>query len=459
MASLSLLFLFFFWASFTTAAPWIVTEYYEETVTVVSDYYEEYPGTAETYTEIQTIASPTGLAPLATATITNTGDDSEYGYSSDSATIVQVLYPFQSFAAVPSSYGYEDSVYTNYVVALAFTAPTQCSASWTYTTDVSVSPPVAIKPTSMSTSLYVDNSEPFQPTTVTEVYAYVDPTQVPASRLSMLMENYSPYPSCYNPDPTGPASSSSSSSSSSSTSEPSYCGYYYCNDDSDGSWINDSYYYGISPLAIILITVLGWTFIIFIAGLFENYFHFQRLMRGWQARRGLPITWWFWIFPVSLLVCLGFSRKGFQARTVEDAEVLREKWEETGFWKKKGLWLRHGFGTGYPSVLLLGGPAPPRVGRPLSKKPVATQPLLQVSPPGSTAVSAAPSEVRATDVDQPEMSGVLPPPTSTSLQVPSRSVETGHSQEPAESTENAPPEVQPRPSSEILPESRHDSRS
>lgn len=464
MASLSLLFLFSFLCSFAAAAPWIVTEYYEEIVTVVTDYYEGYTEAAATYTDILTVSSPTGLAPLSTATITNSAD-SEYGDeygSSDPATIVQVLYPYQSVAAVPTttvdpySYGYEDSAYTNYVVALAFTAPAECSSSWTYTTAVAVYPPVAIKPTSVSTSFYTDNSEPFRPTTVTEMYAYVDPTQVPASSLSLLSESYSPYPSCYNPEPTGSSSSSSSSSPSpySPSSESSDCEYYYC---SEGSWINDSSFYGISPLAIILITVLGWTFVIFIAGLFENYFYFQRLMKGWQARRGLPITWWFWIFPVSWLVFLGFSRKGFQARTVEDAQILREKWEEMGFWKRKGLWLRHGFGTGYPSMILLGGPAPPRVGRPSSKNPVANQPLLQVSPPESAAVSAAPSEIRAGVVDQPEMSGILPPPTTTSstLQVPTRSVETGHSPESAENAEHQP-EVQPRPSSEILPETRHD---
>lgn len=486
MASLSLFVYFSFCVSLAAAAPWIVTEYYEEIVTVepaYTDYEYEYTYTypPETLTGIQTLASPTG-SPLSTAIITNSVD-SEYGDDSQGYeyTVVQVLYPYQSAAAIPTTdvYGYEDSPYTSYVVALAYTAPTECSSSWTYTTAVPVYPAIAVKPTSVSTSFYTDNSVPFQPSTVTEVYAYVDPTQVPASSLSLLSESYSPYPSCYNPDPTASASSSSSSASSGSSSSSPYQGTYYCDeyDCSETSWINDSSDYGISPLAIILIIVLGWTFVIFVAGLFENYFHFQRLMKGWQARRGLPVSWWFWIFPVTWLVFLGFSRKGFQARTVEDAQVLREKWDEMGFWKKKGLWLRHGFGTGYPKMLLLGenGLAPPRVGRPSSstkRLPVATQPLLQVSPPES----AAPSEVRVGDarsvvggVEQPEMSGVLPPlPTSSTLQIPSISVEqhaasteSGEAVAAEASTENAETqsEIHPRPSSEILPETRRDAQS
>lgn len=480
MASRSLFLLSFLsFLCFAAAAPWIVTEYYEEIVTVYSDIYDN---SRATVTNIQAIASATGVA-LSTATLTNS-EAGAYGYEYDTVTEVQILYP--SGAAIPtsassfSSYaydGYEESQYTSYVVALTFTAPAECTSSWAYTTAVPVYPPIPVKPTLASTSLYTDNSEPFRPSTMTAVYAYVDPTQVPASSLSALSESYSPY-GCYYPEPTASSSSSSSplssGSGSGSSSGTTYCDIYDCN---ESSWINDTSVYGISPLAIILITVLGWTFVIFVAGLFENYFHFQRLMKGWQARRGLPITWWFWIFPVSCLVCLGFSRKGFQARTVEDAQVLRERWEEMGFWKKKRLWLRHGFSTGYPSMLLLGGSAPPRVGRP-SPKPMQSaqvQPLLHVSPPDSAVPSEVPSARGSGDGSgdnngdragvEPEMSGVLP----STLQVPSISA-TGRARpdnadnaEHAQSAENADAEsgaeaeadMHHRPSSEILQERPH----
>lgn len=372
------------------ASPWIVTANYEAIVTVEPGFTDrEYSVTEapSTYTEIATITSPTG-APISTSTITETDD-----YSEDTVTIVEVLYPYNSAYTASDEYYATvttgENVYTSFVVNVTYTAPTGCSSTWTYTTAIYIDPPYqvqdALVPVATSTSLYIDNSSPFQPTTITEIYAYVDPTQVPSSSLSVLSSEYAPYPSCYNPtsssSDSGDDNGDDDDSDSSSSSGIYSCGYYMCSSDDGGSWINDSSYYGISPLAIILITVLGWTFIIFVAGLFENYYYFRRLMMGWAARRGLPIIWMLWLFPFSLLVCVWFSRRGYQARSEAEAKELTQKWKETGFWEKKLLWLRHGFGSGYPAVL---GAAPPRVGQPAKTAAAApTQPLLTVSPPQS----------------------------------------------------------------------------
>lgn len=196
-----------------------------------------------------------------------------------------------------------------------------------------------------------------------------------------------------------------------------YGGYY--DDGDDNSWLYDSYWYGISPLAIILIVVLGWFGLIFIIGLIESYFQFQRLMKGWQARRGLPISWCL-LAPIASCILLCFSRRGFQARTEDEAEELKRKWDEMGFWKKIGLWLRYGFRWDYPPML---GPAPPKIRRSASKRPIPVTPLLQVSPPGSETPqqSAPPSSGGDPDDSsgQREMSQVQLP--SQTLQVPSSS--------------------------------------
>ncbi|GIK05104.1 hypothetical protein Aspvir_009203 [Aspergillus viridinutans] len=343
------------------AAPWIVTKVYEQDV---STYDYGYKTTTRTrIDEITPTASP---MPAALSTKTYITSDSY----DDAVTIVQVLYP--SGAGIESTYNYRDSnIITQYYVNMVYTAPTSCSSQWTLTTAVPVYVPNAIEDallaTSMSTSYSVDDSQPFQPTTYTNALAFIDPTQVPASSLSRLSNSYKPYTmyqeyGCYD--------SSSSSSSSSS---------YYGGSDG-GNWLYDSSYYGvISPLGILLISLLGWFGVWFIIGLIENWFQFRRLMRGWQARRGFPISWCM-LAPIVSCLLLLFCRKGFQARTSEEAQVLKEKWQQMGSWRKVGLWLRWGFGFSYPPML---GPAPVKVGRP-SKRPVAaTAPLLIESPPRS----------------------------------------------------------------------------
>ncbi|KAF7162858.1 hypothetical protein CNMCM5623_007980 [Aspergillus felis] len=319
--------------------------------------------------------------PAALSTTTHITSDSY----DDAVTVVQVLYP--SGAGIQSTYknyNYRDSnIITQYYVNMVYTAPTSCSSQWTLTTAVPVYVPNAIEDallaTSMSTSYYVDDSRPFQPTTYTKALAFIDPTQVPVSSLSSLSNSYKPYTmyreyGCYDSSVSSGSSSHSGSSSNSGSS------YSYSDGSDSGSWLYDSSYYGgISPLGILLISLLGWFGVWLIIGLIENWFQFRRLMRGWQARRGFPISWCM-LAPIVSCLLLLFCRKGFQARTSEEAQVLKEKWEQMGFWRKVGLWLRWGFGFSYPPML---GPAPVKVGRP-SKRPVAaTAPLLSVSPPRS----------------------------------------------------------------------------
>ncbi|KAF7118980.1 hypothetical protein CNMCM5793_008620 [Aspergillus hiratsukae] len=351
------------------AAPWIVTEVYEQDV-----YTEDYSYETTTRTLIEQITPTASPMPAALSTTTSLTSNSYYG----AVTVVQVLYPSGAGTEPTYNYNYYDSnIITQYYVNMVYTAPTSCSSQWTVTTAIPVNVPNAIEnalpATSMSTSYSVDDSQPFQPTTYTRALAFIDPTQVPASSLSMLSDSYiyTMYRNygCYD--------SSSNSGSTYSNSGSTYSNY----DGGDGSsWFYDGYYYGgISPLGIMLASLLGWFGVWLIIGLIENWFQFRRLMRGWQARRGFPISWCM-VAPIVSCLLLLSSRKGFQARTAEEAQVLEERWNQMGFWRKVGLWLRWGFGFSYPPML---GPAPVKVGRP-SKRPVAaTAPLLSVSPPRS----------------------------------------------------------------------------
>ncbi|KAH1489935.1 hypothetical protein KXX42_000736 [Aspergillus fumigatus] len=345
------------------AAPWIVTKVYEQDV-----YTEDYGYRTTTRTLIDEITPTASPMPAALSTATHVTSDSY----DDAVTVVQVLYP--SGAGIESTYkyyNYQDSnIITQYFVDMVLTAPTSCSSQWTVTTAVPVYVPNAIEDallaTSMSTSYSVDDRQPFQPTTYTRALAFIDPTQLPASSLNRLSNSYQhtiyrEY-GCYD-------SSADSGSS-----------YSYYDGSDGGSWLYDRYYYGvISPLGILLACILGWFGVWLIVGLIESWFQFQRLMRGWQARRGFPISWCM-LAPIVSCLLLLFCRKGFQARTFEEAQVLQEKWQHMVFWRKVGLWLRWGFGFSYPPML---GPAPVKVGRP-SKRPVAaTAPLLGVFPPRS----------------------------------------------------------------------------
>jgi hypothetical protein len=407
--------------SFVSAAPWIVTSYYELDLYTAEGYTDTdfgitYSATIES--QIVEITPTASVSPLTTSTIVISNDE----YDGGPITVVEVLFPSVPAAAAATTTTMEavatsTRVYTSYYVNLVYTAPASCSTSWVSTTAVPVDVPYeiegAIKPTSVSTSYSTDNSQPFQPVTITQAMAYIAPSQLPSSSLSELSSQYGPYTIYDGSVPCSYYSSGSGSSSSGDSSSSNDGGYYY---GDNTYWLYDSYY-GISPLGIILICVLGWFGLFLIIGLIENYFQFQRLMKGWQARRGLPISWCM-LAPIVSCILLAFSRKGFQARTEDEAKEMKTKWDETGFWKKVGLWLQWGFRWKYPPMLP--GPAPARVGRP-SKRPVPVTPLLRVSPPPS-AESQTPrpsigGDPEGSSPDQREMSQVEQPPPQT-LQVP-----------------------------------------
>ncbi|KAJ5639889.1 uncharacterized protein N7484_007751 [Penicillium longicatenatum] len=386
--SLVLTFNFF---SFVFAAPWIITEAYEQVIETPYYYYE-----SSVVTSIVQIVPTVTSLPEAISTITSIDD-----YSS--ITVIEKLYP----TSVGTPLGYYDyydydnteSGYhtTVYVVNITYSAPTGCSTQWTTATPVTVYPPNAVEDylptTAMSTSVSVDNSSPFSPTTYTVDYIFVEPTQIPAASMSYLSSAYAPTTlyddSCYY--------------SSSSSGSGSYYGYYDY-DDYEGSWFFDPYWMGISPFALTMILLFGWIGIFLIAGFIEAWVRFRRLMLGWQTRRGLPLCWAFTLMPISFLLIIAF-RKGFRARSETEAVALREQWDGLGFWKKLKLFFIWGFRYKYPPIL---GEAPPRVkpskqpGAQVSKQP--RESLLNPTQPMATGANPGTSRgVAAADAADPEM--------------------------------------------------------
>jgi hypothetical protein len=411
-----ILFLSFVLSPLVLAAPWIVTDAYEEDV--VTDYY------GELVTKINQI-SPTATLPTeALSTITSTDSLQEY-------TIIEKLYPTGYGVQRGYDYNYltldEDGAYhtTVYKVNLTFSAPTACSTQWTTTTAVEITPPSEIRDllprATAASSVSVDNSQPFQPTTYVYEVVYVEPTQVPSSDLSSL--RYWNVPTgLYSGAECKPSVGSSSDGTYSSgyTSDYPYSGYYNGYWGDDGNWFTSKWGLdiGISPLALTLIIGLGWIGLIFIFGMIEAWVRFRRLMTGWQTRRGLPLFWSFIFLPFSLFFLFCF-RKGYRARSKEDAAILQKKWEAMGFWTKLRLYFAWGFRFKYPTVL---GPAPAHVKG--SKRPDQSGPrLLNPTPPGTGTPSRAGSQTdipaagpemgeasnsRAHPVAAPEASGALP---------------------------------------------------
>jgi hypothetical protein len=360
------------YCSFVHAAPWIVTDYWQEELVTSYPYDYYYSSNVVPYvTTVNQEVRPTVTA-LPEPVSKYSSVDSGYYYGD--VTVVNELYTATiGTAANDIAYGAADSYYetTIYVVNLTYTAPTGCSTQWTTTTTATVTPPnsvvEALLPrTATSTSLSVDKtSTPFSPTTYTYVYVWVEPTQVPSSSLACLSDESRPT-SLYEGSKCQYKSSSS-------------CGHDYGDYGNYGSWFNDPWW-GISPLGIMLVCILSWIGLFFILGIIEAWFRFRRLMTGWQTRRGFPLSWAFMLMPVSLF-CLCCFRKGYRSRNAADAAFLQQKWRDTSAWKKFKLFIVWGFRFKYPDVL---GPAPARVM--MSKRPGkdAGQPLLNASPPQTT---------------------------------------------------------------------------
>jgi hypothetical protein len=361
--------------SLVQAAPWIVTDVYEQRV-ITDSYY------SDVVTEVQQI-SPTATLPAeALSTIVST--DTIYDY-----TIVQKLYP--------TGYGEQRGVYdgyrdmdddgnyhgTIYKVNLTYSAPTACSTQWTTTTGVTITPPYEIATLlprdNVETSTSIDSSQAFEPTTYIYEVVFVDPTQVPKSTLNSLSYYNTPTArySGAGCEYTGRSShygysdgyNTGEGSSDSGYNDSYYYGYGYYD---DGNWFTSSRWtgWGISYLGIVLVCTLGWIGLIFILGMIEAWVRFRRLMTGWQTRRGIPLFWAFLLLPLSLFFLFCF-RKGYRARSKEDAEILKQRWNAMSFWTKLRLFFAWGFRFKYPTVL---GPAPALVRT--SKKPNETGPRL-----------------------------------------------------------------------------------
>lgn len=360
------------------AAPWIVTGYYEQDVYTQDSYYYG----SEVVTTV-TQFSPTATLPAeALSTITST--DTSY----DSYTIVEKLYPtgygvekdsdsYLGYYSLDTDGNYHTTLYK---VNVTYSAPTGCSTQWTTTSAVEVTPPAEVRNLlpkgTVASSTSIDNSQPFQPTTYLYDVVFVDPTQVPSADLSSASYYNKPTAS-YNGvgcQYTGDSSSGY------------YGGYYYGDYDYD-NWFTSKWGMGIgiSGLALVLITTLGWAGLFFFLGMIEAWVRFRRLMTGWQTRRGFPLFWAFSCFPISLFFLFCF-RKGFRARSREDADILKQRWDAMGFGTKLRLYFVWGFRFKYPTVL---GPAPPRVAG--NKKPSESGPRLLETPPATAAPSAAPS--------------------------------------------------------------------
>ncbi|KAJ5615384.1 hypothetical protein N7537_000498 [Penicillium hordei] len=414
-----LLFLSLVLSPFVQAAPWIVTDTYEQEVN--TDYY------SELVTEINQI-SPTATLPVeALSTITSTNTNYDY-------TVVEKLYP--------TGYGEERDLYdgypnainsdrtyhsTIYKVNLTFSAPTACSTQWTTTTAATVRPPYGIATLlprdNVVTSTSVDNSQPFEPMTYIYEVVFVEPTQIPSKTLDSLSlyntptsryigsgcqytgvsSDYNGNSGYYTGISDGPGSTQyTDGSSDSDGTSSSGSGYYDYGYDDDYNWFTSTWGsgLGISYLAIVLICGLGWIGIVFILGMIEAWVRFRRLMTGWQTRRGFPLFWSFILLPLSLF-CLFCFRKGYRARSKEDAEILQKRWDSMGFWTKMRLFFAWGFRFKYPTVL---GPAPPSVKA--NKRPVESGPrLLDVTPPGTNAPSRVASTEGAPGAGHGEESG------------------------------------------------------
>lgn len=425
-----------FCVSFVCAAPWVVTEFYEAV-----PYTRRYLGETTTTTTIREIVPTITDLPDALSTITSTGT----AYYESDVTIVQQLFP-SGVGTRAYNYAVEDDAAdsTVYVVNMTYTAPTGCSTQWTTVTPVEVTPPYQVAKylptTAVSTSTSVNNERPFQPTTYTYRYVWVEPTQIPEASLS----SYSRYSR-----PTSLYQGSGCQYGENNN-------YYPYNNGDDGGdeedWINDSYYMGISPLALILILVLGWIGLWLILGFIEAWVRFRRLMLGWQTHRGLPVCWAFTIMPFTLFFLCFLRKRGHQARTAADAAILKQKWNDMSSWTRLRLFFIWGFRFKYPYVL---GPEPPRLspskrpGQIPGQPPLISQPGNPVPQPGSLMNPAGqaprgPSPAQG-GAAAPEMSGAsndIPQQPSNAPSQPSTSTPEPHAAGPAPPSPEAPPHGQ-----------------
>ena len=346
-------------AGSAAAAQWTVTSYYAvKPTTSVWTYYDE------TYTETATLGLKDEVTPtaeaLSSSTLTDTYDGVEY---------VEVYYDGADIddddimTTTSYDYGYGD-VYTYYVQAIEYTAPTSCPTPFTVQTYTEIDIPAAVvdqltyQTASTSVYTYADGD------TYTQVTAYVEDV---VSTLTVDTATDWVYTyfiaDCRNPTATGAA----------------YYGPGYDDDDDYyggggtyggggnywGACMGDSYCSGLAIYVIVLASLIP---ALFLLGFLENYFWFRRMMTGKFSLRFGTVLWIFLLLPM-----LCFTRQ-CPARDPETQKALRAQWKTVGFGKAIGLWFRWGFRHKYP-VELLGA-------HPLYHNPAPGQAQMAQMPPG-----------------------------------------------------------------------------
>lgn len=343
---------FFLASAFAAPAPYVVTSYIEESIYIYpAETYRSTTYSAET--ETYTIAVVPNATPATNAIKTIT-DTSAYAH----VTIIEVVLPSGAGHRPTTSYNYDattTALYTNYVVPVTYTPHASCTGTaqnWTYVTNVPIVVPSiaasqvapATVTTSASTYTYADDRISAE----TEVYAILNPTDVPADMLSSASKSYEPYSMsyCYTPTttcstvletatctPTWQYPSTRYTSSSSSYYD------YYC----DGL---DSSCGDRTILLIVILVPVLWVVLWLFLGFLESWLSFKGLMLGKQRKRGVPYSWC--CISFLFLCCTGPT---YKAKSAEEQERLKAVWAEMGMGKKLGLWFKWGFRWKYPDVL------------------------------------------------------------------------------------------------------------
>jgi hypothetical protein len=139
--------------------------------------------------------------------------------------------------------------------------------------------------------------------------------------------------------------------------------------------------------------ILGsWAFLFFLIGIYQSTMRFRDLMRGHEARRGIP-TCFACLVPIVLIPVFLLSYSAYSARSADEKAALERRWRSYSIWRKLVLWLKYGFSGGYPAIL---GTPPPRIRR-------------SGMHPGAAARDAVAARNRALAEDEYELA---PPPYS-----------------------------------------------
>jgi hypothetical protein len=326
------------------ASFYTVTSYYALS-TSLSKWVDTCTSECRYYTSTETLTVNPTVTPTATPVSRST-----YTYSYDDLEVVRVFVPATAVASSDlvtttsgSAYTSEDGIYTQYAVAVTWTAPSSCPTPFTVATytDVYIPRRVTgyITATSTATSKYTYHATP---STVTYITYIIPATAVPTTAIGNPTSNY--YYSYYVADCVNPTASRSSSSDDDN-------GYYGGSGDyDDDDWMVCAAWTGscvaLATWVIVVATVLPT---IFLLGFVESYCWFRRMMLGKSALRLGTVCW----CCLSLWFIL-LTRKA-PARSPEDQVLLRQYWASLSAGTRIKYWFKYGFGWRYP-VELLGNP-------------------------------------------------------------------------------------------------------